>query len=102
MREFTVSRGRGMKTSRATTIDRDLHTLFHEGVTGGLSDSELLLRFVDRRDPAAFESLVQRHGAMVLGVCTRILRDSHDAEDAFQATFLVLARKAGSVVPRDM
>ena len=91
-----------MKTSQRTTIERDLQTLFREGAAGGLSDAELLLRFVDRRDPAAFESLVQRHGAMVLGVCRRILRDSHDAEDAFQATFLVLARKAGSVVPRTM
>jgi RNA polymerase sigma factor (sigma-70 family) len=63
----------------------------------GLSDRQLLQRFARQHDEAAFNLLVQRHGAMVLGVCRRLLRDSHDAEDAFQATFLVLARRAGSI-----
>src|SRR6516165_8803988 len=67
----------------------------------GLTDGELLGAFVARRDDACFEALVHRHGPMVLGVCRRLLRDPHDAEDAFQATMLVLARKAGSVVPRE-
>jgi RNA polymerase sigma factor (sigma-70 family) len=63
----------------------------------GLSDAELLLRFVRQRDEAAFELLVWRHGPMVLGVCRRVLRDAHAAEDAFQATFLALARKASTI-----
>jgi RNA polymerase sigma factor (sigma-70 family) len=66
--------------------------------TGGeQSDGLLLERFARERDPAAFAALVRRHGAMVLSVCKGVLHDSEDAEDAFQATFLVLVSKAGSV-----
>src|SRR5580700_180424 len=66
----------------------------------GLSDQELMDFFLDRRDHAAFEALVRRHGPMVFGVCRRIVGNSHDADDAFQATFLVLACKAATVMPR--
>jgi RNA polymerase sigma factor (sigma-70 family) len=65
------------------------------------SDALLLDRFVEQWDQAAFRDLVGRHGPMVLGVCRRILRDPHAAEDAFQATFLLLVRKAGSVRKRE-
>src|SRR5687768_3966909 len=67
---------------------------------GGLTDGQLLGDFIDRRDEEALESLVRRHGPMVWGTCRRIL-PPQDAEDAFQATFLVLVRKAASVSPRE-
>src|SRR5713101_9087189 len=70
------------------------------GTGEAVTDGELLESFIARKDEAAFEVLVRRHGPMVYAVCRRMVGDAHGAEDAFQATFLVLARKAGSVVPQ--
>ncbi len=67
----------------------------------GASDGQLLTAFVERRDEIAFETLLRRHGPMVLGVCRRMLGNDHDADDAFQAAFLVLVRKAASIMPRE-
>jgi RND family efflux transporter MFP subunit len=75
---------------------RSLRTLALEA-PAGLSDAQLVARFAAQRDEAAFELLLRRHGPMVLGVCRRLLGITPDAEDAFQATFLALVRKAGSL-----
>src|SRR5262245_27189497 len=84
------------------TVIRHLRraALLHE--RDALPDGELLELFSVRRDEAAFEILMRRHGPLVLGVCRRVLRNAHDAEDAFQATFLVLVRKAGSLRSREL
>src|SRR5260221_7198055 len=67
----------------------------------GRDDARLLEAFVNGREEAAFAELLRRHGPLVLGVCRRLLRDPHDVEDAFQATFLVLIRKARSIGRRE-
>jgi RNA polymerase sigma factor (sigma-70 family) len=71
--------------------------LFHHGTLLGLTDRQLLDRFLSHGDQAAFRGLFERHAPAVLSVCRRILRDPHDADDAFQATFLILARRGSSV-----
>src|SRR5262249_51375757 len=80
-----------------TALD-EIHRLFAEGTLAGLSDGQLLERFASRADGEAVAAVVARHGAMVLSVCRSALgpRDDAEAEDAFQATFLVLIRRAGS------
>ncbi len=78
-------------------IQAGLATLFASGTLTGLSDVELLERWASRGDRTAFEVLVRRHGRLVMNVCHRLLADPSDADDAFQATFLVLGRKAGSI-----
>src|SRR5271157_6292247 len=94
-----------MVNRESSAVLRHVRTLFSTGAAGGMSDGQLLDRFRRRTgDPdaeAAFAVLVDRHGPMVLGVCRRALRDPDDAADAFQATFLVLVRKAGSVRVED-
>src|SRR5262249_47189916 len=86
-----------MATAQLATVLSHLRQLADVRRAEALPDAELLARFVARREESAFGALLQRHGPMVLGVCRRILRDAHDAEDAFQATFLVLVRKASSI-----
>src|SRR5438094_585905 len=80
---------------------KPLQTLFQLGAVSGMSDGELLHLFTTRSNEAAaeaaFGSLVERHGPLVLRVCRDMLGDEHAAEDAFQATFLVLARQASSI-----
>ncbi len=93
-----------MAIRRGGAVLRQLHTLFDAGAIGGLTDGQLLERFATRPPEvsgAAFGALVQRHGPMVLRVCRAVLRDPDDAQDAFQATFLVLVKKARALWVRD-
>jgi RNA polymerase sigma factor (sigma-70 family) len=92
-----------MARGYAGEVLRRLDSLFGPGTVAGLGEGPLLDRFVARGDgaEAAFEAIVARHGPMVWGVCRHALRDPNDAEDAFQATFLILARRAGAIRQRD-
>jgi RNA polymerase sigma factor (sigma-70 family) len=91
-----------MNPGKAGEAGRQLEVLWTSGTLTGLSDSQLLSHYVDARGrdavaEAAFRELVNRHGPMVLAVCRQLLRRPHDADDAFQATFLVLVRQANSI-----
>ncbi len=85
--------GNGLTASAAIQVAR----VFRDGTLVGMSDRQILERFVERRDELAFEALLYRHGAMVRNVCRQMLFDPHDVEDAVQAVFLVLVRKARNV-----
>ena len=80
-------------------VIQDMRTLFDWGTMGTWKDGQLVARFLSGQDEseAAFRTLIHRHGPMVMGICRRVLGDEHAAEDAFQATFLVLVKKAGKL-----
>src|SRR5829696_7089504 len=90
-----------MRGDRGNRAFRRLRALVGPAGIDAESDRELLRRYADRDDQAAFAALVRRHGPMVWGVCRRALPSEADADDAFQAAFLVLARKAGSLGRRE-
>jgi RNA polymerase sigma factor (sigma-70 family) len=91
-----------MATSQLSEVIQHLRraVLLRDGA--GVTDGQLLADYLDGRDEAALAALVRRHGPMVWGVCRRVLCNYHDAEDAFQATFLVLVRKAASIASREL
>ncbi len=92
--------GRPLLRVASSAVIKQVAALFEAGTNAGLSDGRLLERFVTEgpeEAEASFASLVERHGPMVMHVCRRVLRNGHDAEDAAQATFLVLARRARSI-----
>ncbi len=86
-----------MASGHIGSVLRRLRALLGADCAAGPTDGELLRRYVTARDEAAFEALLRRHGPMVLGVCRRLLGTSQDVDDAFQATFLILIRKAPSI-----
>ena len=86
-----------MMSERLGAVNDDYRRLWEVGTVSGLLDIQLLERFAAQRDELSFAALVARHGPLVWAVCRSILRDPNDVEDAFQATFLILARKAHSL-----
>src|SRR6516164_8519034 len=90
-----------MATAQLGTLLRHIHKLAAGPDARPWTDRELLDDFAARRDEAAFSALVARHGPMVLRVCRRVLGHEQDAEDAFQATFLVLSQRVGSIRKRE-
>src|SRR5205814_2003112 len=91
-----------MPTRDLNTVIQHLRTAMLEHEGAGMTVGQLLECFISHREEAALEALVHRLAPMVWGVCRRLLHDHHDAEDAFQATFLVLLRKATCIAPREM
>ena len=90
-----------MSSKSASPVIRFIHRIAEAPAVENLSDGQLLEQFAVRRDEASFAALVQRHGPLVLSVCRRVLQHEADAEDAFQATFLVLVRKANAIDKRE-
>ena len=93
-----------MANMAAQPITDHMQALFGVGTCAGLTDGQLLQRFMAGRDEAgelAFEALVAQHGPMVMRVCRNVLGDPHDVHDAFQAVFLVLARRANTIRHRE-
>src|SRR5947209_2497087 len=90
-----------MAEGQLGTFIRHFRRTFRVREAEGVPDAELLDRFTRHNDEAAFELLMWRHAALVLGVCRRVLRNEADAEDAFQATFLALLRKASAIGRRE-
>ena len=90
-----------MNRGQFGTVGPQLRHLFEGRSIAGDSEWQLLHRYLDRRDEVAFEAIVTRHGPMVLGVCRRLLFDARDVEDAFQATFVILAKKGGTLRESD-
>src|SRR5882724_1511351 len=90
-----------MTPTQTGVILRELRHLVTAKDAHRASDQQLLKRFTQLREEEAFEALVRRHGPLVFGVCRRVLHNWHDAEDVFQGTFLVLARKADSIAQRN-
>jgi len=91
-----------MASASREAVETQIERLFRDGTLTSHSDAELLDRYLSVRDEAAFEALVNLHGPMVLGLCRRMLRDPSDIDDAFQATFLVLVRKAPAIRNRGL
>src|SRR5262245_38390161 len=97
LRPLSGAGGRNMATARLHEVIGKLRGRLARDECAAAPDASLLGRFLTCRDEESFAELVRRHGAMVYGVCRRLLRNPHDAEDAFQATFLVLVRKGAAV-----
>jgi RNA polymerase sigma factor (sigma-70 family) len=95
-------KGTAMATSPMSGFIQHLRSALFIGDRAGLTDGRLLTDYLSGREAASLAALVHRHGPMVWGVCRRMLRNYHDAEDAFQATFLVLVRKAATLQSREL